>query len=173
MTFHYTNFLVLTNWQLAHAVAGTAMQSLFGLDEEELAVVAAASVEEMSRWSSLPRALVQPRFSLLPTLRADSQPRLMGYIAQGRDPALTPILTRFPQPVNEHLLTVWQQTATNPAPWPSFRLEAADLAALDGVETATLLEWSGFPMSLAIPRPGLLQQLAADLDPLSSADPSP
>ena len=159
MNPHDTNLLLLQHWRTACHVAGQDILPLFGLTPLDMAALNAADEPTLRRWASLPLTLLTPRPGLLASLRARNRPRLLGYIAQGRSPATTPLLTRFPQPVNAHLLATWRQSLGNATLVTAFALDQDDRAALAKANVETLERWSHLPIALATPRPGLLSAL--------------
>ena len=181
MSVQATNLYLMHSWELAYAFAGEAVLPLFGLTAGDIDAVLTVDVPTKSRWAATSPVLALPRPGLLPALRGNDRPRLRDYTTQGPGRATTSAITRLAQPMNVHVLTVWQQAASNPALCEGFGLAAGDLAALKGVDAAVLVGWSRLPIAVAAPRPGLLPgllaqaepQLTAFLDSLSPPGPAP
>lgn len=167
------NLFLLQQWRTACHVAGPDILPLFGLTPPDMAALTAADEPTLRRWASLSFALHTPRPGLLATLRARNRPRLLGYIAQGRSLATMPMLTRFPQPANAHLLATWRQSLDNAQLAAPLELDRDDRAALAKANAQTLERWSHLPIALATPRPGLLSALQGDNKAPAAIDPPP
>ena len=170
-----SKLFLLQQWRTACHVAGPDILPLFGLTPADMAALTAADEPTLRYWASLPLTLATPHPGLLATLHARNRPRLLGYIAQSRSLATTPMLTRWPQPVNAHLLATWQQSLGNANLAGRLELDHDDRVALGKANARTLERWSHLPIALATPPPGLLSTLQGDnkpppaaVDPLSS-----
>ena len=164
-----TMLFLLRHWRTACHVAGPDILPLFGLTPADMAALTAADEPTLRYWASLPLTLVTPRPGLLATLRARSRPRLLGHIAQSRSLATTLLLTRWPQPVNAHLLATWRQSLGNANLAARLELDRDDRMALGKAKAQTLERWSHLPIALATPPPGLLSTLQGGINPPPAA----
>ena len=114
MSVQATNLYLMYSWELAYAFAGEAVLPLFGLSGRDINAVLTVDVATKSQWAASSPALALPRPGLLPALRGNDQPRLRDYTTQGPGRATALTITRLVQPMNVHLLTVWQQAASEP-----------------------------------------------------------
>lgn len=165
MSVQATNLYLMHSWELAYAFAGEAVLPVFGLSGGDIDAVLTVDLATRSRWAATSPALALPRPGLLTALRGNDQLRLRDYTTQGHGRATTLTISRLVQPINVHLLTVWQQAAGDPALCEGFGLAAGELAALRGVDAAIFVGWSRLPIAVAVPRPGLLPGLLAQAEP--------
>jgi len=169
-----SSLFLLQQWRTACHVAGPDILPIFGLTPADMAALTAADEPTLRHWASLPLTLATPHSGLLATLRAGNRPRLLGYIAQSRSLATTPMLTRWPQPLNAHLLATWRQSLGNAKIAARLELDRDDQVALGKANAQTLERWSHLPIALATPPPGLLSTLQGDNKPPPAAvDPPP
>ena len=168
MSVQATNLYLMHAWEIAYAFAGEAVLPLFGLSGGDIDAVLTVDDATRNRWAAISPALARPRPGLLSALRGNDRPCLRDYTSHGHGRAV-PSITRLAQPMNVHLLTVWQQAASEPALCEGFGLTAADLAALKGVDAAIFVGWSRLPIAVAVPRPGLLPGLLAQAEPQLTA----
>ena len=169
MSVQATNLYLMHAWELAYAFAGEAVLPLFGLSGGDIDAVLTVDDATRNRWAAISPALARPRPGLLSALRGNDRPCLRDYTSPSHGRATAPAITRLAQPMNVHLLTVWQQAAGDPALCEGFGLTAADLAVLKGVDAAILVDWSRLPIAVAVPRAGLLPGLLAQAEPQLSA----
>lgn len=169
MTLLETNLYLLQCWQTAYAVAGEAVLAPFGLSEVDIDAVLSVDAATRQRWAALPVALALSRPGLLTALRAGNNARIYGFIARGRDRLTTPAVARLCKPINAHLLAAWSGIGGNAETCRTFGLDTTDLSALDGASETALANWSRLPIALATPKPGLLPDLFAAVEPRFAA----
>jgi hypothetical protein len=159
MIYYDLNFLMLMSWRTAHAFAGSAMQTLFGLSAEEIAAVGAADEAEIQRWSAIATPLVRPRPGLLPALRANRRATIMGFIADTRGPGDSRAIVSWAQEANHLLLTRWWRAVHARENVTRFELDEADVHALARRSPELLQAWATLPFAIAVPKRGLIGAL--------------
>ncbi|MGE0147978.1 MAG: hypothetical protein AB7I59_01855 [Geminicoccaceae bacterium] len=159
MYFHPTNSGVLYIWRFAFEQAGPAMLAPFGLTTKEIATVATASNTELYRWSLQATPLVQPRPGLLRALHDNREAEIDGHIADTRTAASGPDIYSQAHSFNRLILDTWSNAVRSGENMARFELSEDEAKIMSRASPQRLSEWSGLPIAIAVPRPGLIAAL--------------
>ena len=159
MFLYATNSGVLRIWITAHDVADSAIRAPFGLTTKEISTVATASSAELHHWSLLATPIVQPRPGLLRALHDDREAEIDGHIADTRTAASGPAIYRLAHSFNRLVLDTWSTAAHSGENMARFELNEDEAMVIGRASAQRLSEWSGLPMAIAVPRPGLIAAL--------------
>jgi len=159
MYLYPTNSGVLRIWIIAHDVAGSAVLAPFGLTTKEIAAVAAASSAELHHWSLQATPIVQPRPGLLRALHDNREDEIDGHLADTRTVTSGPTIYRLAYSFNRLVLDTWSTAVRSGENMARFEVSEDEATIMSSTSTQHLSEWSGLPMSIAVPRPGLIAAL--------------
>ncbi len=159
MYLYATNSGVLRIWIIAHDAVGSAILAPFGLTTKEISAVATASNMELHHWSLQATPFVQPRSGLLRALHDNREAEIDGHIADTRTATSGPAIHRLAHSFNRLVLDTWSTAVRSGENMARFELNEDEAMVIGRSSAQRLSEWSGLPMAIAVPRPGLIAAL--------------